>query len=141
MARTKKELLELLTTANKKLEEFYTQDQSVTASLDHVLSSLEQEYEDRIALQDKIVKLEAELAVSGEEHRQILAQLRQMQAAMTISLDRLDSIRSQVEATKVSFAKNQMELKDMDIRLDEIAKTADVTIISIDQFKRPFYQH
>ncbi|MBT3553890.1 MAG: hypothetical protein HOF70_08925 [Rhodospirillaceae bacterium] len=141
MARTKNELLQLLAEANKKLMEYAQIDKSIGATLDHVLARLESEYESSVALQAKVVEMADKLVASGQDHDNTLKELEQVKAALNISLDRLDSIRNQVEAAKILIATNEVDMHEVDARLDKIKKTADVTIISINDFDRPRYRH
>ncbi|MBT6858488.1 MAG: hypothetical protein HOA18_06945, partial [Rhodospirillaceae bacterium] len=107
MARTKNELLQLLAEANKKLMEYAQIDKSIGATLDHVLARLESEYESSVALQAKVVEMADKLVASGQDHDNTLKELEQVKAALNISLDRLDSIRNQVEAAKILIATNE----------------------------------
>ncbi|GEM_PF-2146307 len=131
MTQTKKELKELLAAANEKLTHYYQADKSFTAAFDQTLDRLEAEYNERLKLQDQIVELKRELSRSAEENKEAIRRLSEMEKALTVSLERLRTIKAQAEEAKQMLAEDTVSPADIHKNLTEIAKTADVQMIPV----------
>ena len=136
MKRTKKELIELLTAANKKLEKYNAADKDFTATFDRVLDRLQEEYDERLKLKKKLAEARVALAASEYDGQKVLAILDEAERALEISLGRLRSIRQQVESTRLMVAEEKSTAEKIDGQLQAIAKSAEVTIISVTEMYR-----
>lgn len=131
MTQTKKELKDLLAAANEKLTHYYEADKSFTAAFDQTLDRLEVEYNERMKLQDQIAELKRELSKSAEENKEAIRRLTEMEKALSVSLERLRTIKAQAEDARKMLAQDTVSPADIQKNLTEIAKTADVQMIPV----------
>jgi len=140
MARTKKELIELLAAANEMLEKYYKADKSFTATFDNILERLEIEFEERIALRKKLSEARAALSDAHGKNQEILNKFSEMELALKVSLDRLGDIRQKIQITKDLIFEEADTSRELNERLHEIAKSADVTLIPVPRLRAAPYQ-
>lgn len=137
MPYEKKELVELLSVANVKLEQYYKAEKDFSLVFDQILERLEKEYDERLKLKEKLTQMKSTLSISESSRQDSLKKLLEFERALEISLDRMRTIRQQVEESKKLLSVGAESSHELNNRLDEIANQANVTIFPAHKLLKP----